>query len=789
MMDEPEPMSAKAQVDASADRNTVIARDQPLILIVDDDPGLLKTLSDILAARGYRVNAVETGREALDFLAGEAPEVALIDLKLREGSGLDVLRHVRSRPSHTQCIVLTGVGTRETAIEAVNLGAYGFIQKPYDPEQLLLTIQRAIEKSQYERALKRSEQQYRRLFDEIPIGLFQRTLDGKLVDVNRAMVEMLGYPDRESLLQAHFSDLYVDPADGFRWTAEMSSKGAVLNFEVQLRRHDGQIIWVRENTRVIQDEAEESLFFGGSLEDVTDRKRSEQALRENEERFRSVTESAPNAILVIDEGGVIRYWNQRASVIFGYAPGEALGRKLDFLFPRRYHAKGTGILPRLGLRDPGERRSNLELEAVNREGREFPIEVSIGTWTSAEGRFYSLILRDISGIKEAQRREQLQARLAAVGQLAAGIAHDFNNTLGAIILYAQILLRQAEQGSVQSERLTTILEQAQRAAELTGQILDFSRKSVMERRAMELGAFLKESQKLLARTLPENIHLAIELLDGPHWINGDPARLDQALMNLALNARDAMPDGGTLRYELEILDYSDEEADGPLDLGPGRWIHLAVSDTGVGIPSENLDHIFEPFFTTKAPGEGTGLGLAQVYGIVKQHDGHIEVESIVGQGTTFHLYFPALAEPEGEEKPPPDAEQLTGQGERLLVVEDDRVTREALGEVLGSLNYEVILAQNGQEALRVLEQQRKRVDLILSDLIMPEMGGERLFDVLRKRYPQIPVILITGYPLGGGTRHLFDQRLTTWLTKPLTAEAVAQAVRKVLQQARQSGEL
>lgn len=763
-------------------------RRNPSILIVDDDPGLLKTLGGILSARGYRVRPVPDGPKALEALSEDPPEVALIDLKLQEGSGLELLRRIRERSAHTECIVLTGFGTRETVIEAINLGAYSFIQKPYDVEQLLLTIQRAIEKSRNERALERSERQYRRLFDEIPMGLFQRTLDGRLLDVNKAMVEMLGYPDRHTLLETHFSDLYMDPSDGFRWTEEISTRGAVLDFVVRLRRHDGQVIWVRENTRLVQDETGAGLFFGGSLEDITARILSERALRENEERFRSVTESAPFAILVMNDQGTIQYWNETAREIFGHAAEEALGRKIDFLFPTRYHAKGTGILPRLGLgQSNGERIRTLELEGLRKDGREFPVEVSIGTWSSEAGRFYSLIMRDISGIKEAQRREQLQARLAAVGQLAAGIAHDFNNTLGAIILFTQILLKQAEPGSGQIERLTTILEQAQRAAALTGQILDFSRKSVMERHPMELGSFLKESQKLLARTLPENIHLAIELRDGPHWIGGDPARLDQALMNLALNARDAMPDGGTLRYVLEVVDGTDGKADGPPDLGPGRWIRLAVCDTGMGIPPENLDHIFDPFFTTKAPGEGTGLGLAQVYGIVKQHDGHIEVESTVGQGTSFHLYFPALAEPEGEERPQAEGERLAGQGERLLVVEDDRVTREALGEVLTSLNYEVILAQNGQEALQMLEQRRKPVDLVISDLIMPEMGGERLFDILRDRFPQLPVILITGYPLGGGTRLLLDQRVTTWLAKPLTAEAVAHAVRKALQEARDAG--
>ncbi|MEJ2012802.1 MAG: ATP-binding protein, partial [Anaerolineales bacterium] len=375
---------------------------------------------------------------------------------------------------------------------------------------------------------------------------------------------------------------------------------------------------------------------------------------------------------------------------------------------------------------------------------------------------------------------QLQSRLAAVGQLAAGIAHDFNNILGTILLYAELMLNNQSLAEKDRERLTTIFGQAQRGANLTSQVLDFSRRSVMERHAVDLVPFFQELESLLSRTLTESVQISFEANPrGSFVVDADPTRMQQVIMNLALNARDAMPKGGQLHFEL-----SEERIDTSAPPFPGMdeelWIRIDVVDTGEGIPEDVMPHIFEPFFTTKPAGEGTGLGLAQVYGIIKQHDGFIDAQSVVGKGTRFTIYLPAVQESDDIFAPPDVRSTSDGAGETILVVEDDEATRAAVSEILESLGYRVLTVADGQEALETISKSGMNLDLVLSDLVMPNMGGRDLYYAVKQEFPHIKMILMTGYPLGGQTRELLDRERVAWLQKPLTSELLAMAVRDML---------
>jgi signal transduction histidine kinase/ActR/RegA family two-component response regulator len=399
-----------------------------------------------------------------------------------------------------------------------------------------------------------------------------------------------------------------------------------------------------------------------------------------------------------------------------------------------------------------------------------------------EIRGWTILIREATEAHRVQELTKQQDRLAAVGQLAAGIAHDFNNIMAAIILYTEMLLGQPEVTTKGSERLGTILQQAQRAAALTRQILDFSRQAVMEQNPLNLVPFLKEFENLLVRTLPENIEVSVDYEDQDYFLSADPGRLQQVFMNLALNARDAMPEGGALKFTLSKQDVRSYSSPPIRKMPPGRWIHITVADTGEGIPQDDLPHIFEPFFTTKGPGEGTGLGLAQVYGIVKQHDGYIEVTSDSGKGTNFEIYLPAMFVHE-EPQPLPVTEEIeAGEGEKILVVEDDQATREGVKEVLEILNYQVFVALNGEAALELLEQTDHAFDLIITDIVMPGIGGMSLYKSLRKQYPEVKIMMMTGYPLGRGTRELLDQGKVTWIQKPLDSKSLGRSVREALTQ-------
>ena len=328
------------------------------------------------------------------------------------------------------------------------------------------------------------------------------------------------------------------------------------------------------------------------------------------------------------------------------------------------------------------------------------------------------------------------------------------------------------------ERLTTIDRQAKRATDLIQQILDFSRRAVLERQPLNLQPFLSEQVKLLERTLPENIRINMVYGSDDYVINADPTRMQQVLMNLALNARDAMPTGGNLRIELKRLHIQPGEMVSSTGMETGEWVQVKVSDTGTGIPPDLIPRVFEPFFTTKAP-LGSGLGLAQVYGIVKQHNGHIDVESQVGEGTTFTLYIPALPLSQQEAPTQPESALLQGQGQTILVVEDDATTLGALAESLKVLNYHVLEASNGQEALAVFEGQDD-IDLVLSDVVMPDMDGVGLLQALQERDPALQIVMLTGHPLEDTIEHIKSDSVADWLQKPVSLEQLAQVVGRVL---------
>lgn len=400
--------------------------------------------------------------------------------------------------------------------------------------------------------------------------------------------------------------------------------------------------------------------------------------------------------------------------------------------------------------------------------------------TGAGSGGWVLVLRETTEARKQQQYAQAQERLAMVGQLAAGIAHDFNNIMTVIILYAQMLLKMPQFASGEDQRMATLFRQAKLAANLISQILDFSRQSVVERRPVNLVYFLKELIKMLKRTLPENISLDLIFEEEEYGVLVDLTRLQQAVMNLAVNARDAMPDGGTLTMELGHIVVGDDDKPPLPDMGAGDWVMLAVSDTGMGIKAADVDHVFEPFYTTKAPGKGTGLGLAQVYGIVKQHGGFIDLTSVEGEGTTFRIYLPYQKLEDTLEPALPEETVAEGGGETILVVEDDENTLEAVCEILKTLNYYALPAANGTQALEIFERRHEEIELVISDMVMPEMSGSKLYTKLRQVKPDIKMVIITGYPFGEQDRELLSQGIVAWIQKPFVMEQIASAIREAL---------
>ncbi len=500
--------------------------------------------------------------------------------------------------------------------------------------------------------------------------------------------------------------------------------------------------------------------------------RLEEALKESEARLRHLVAHLPEGVCLLDAQWRVLLANPVAETYLEALAGVKTGE----------------VLARLGESAPGEALARVltpageglacEVKIPGPPQRLFEVATAPIRSGQAEGEWV-LLLREVTQQHQQRQQIQQQERLAAVGQLAAGIAHDFNNLLTVMTSIAQMVERRPDTSEEGKEMLRALVAQGQQAGQLIRQILDFGRRSVAQRRPMDLVPFLRETARLLGRVLPENIRVSMEFWRGEAVVEANPAQLQQALTNLAVNARDAMPGGGELRLGLGALRVEPGEPAPLAGMTPGDWVVLTVSDTGAGMAAQVMEHLFEPFFTTKQPGQGTGLGLAQVYGIVKQHGGESAAESAPGKGSTFRVYLPR-AEKAAASPPAPRARPAAGRGETILLVEDKAMVREMTKSMLEYLKYRVLAASNGREAMRVYEDHGDEVDLVLTDMVMPEMGGEELIAALQERDPEIPVVVVTGHPLGEEEGEELLRGIAGYLEKPFTLEQMEQVVSRAL---------
>lgn len=519
-----------------------------------------------------------------------------------------------------------------------------------------------------------------------------------------------------------------------------------------------------------------SQLYNQLQRELAERKQAEAALRESETRYRLLFNSAADAIFIHDLEGNILEVNQMACERLGYSREELLQ-----MSPADIDAPAYAEEIKLYLEQIEQRGYALiESAHVRKDGTTFPVELSTRLIQYNDQPALLTLARDITERKQIEQQLRQQERLAAVGQLAGGIAHDFNNLLTTIILYAQMPLNRPGLPPEAARALNVIQGESQKAADLIQQILDFSRRTMMESQPVNLKPFIEEMSYMLERILPETIHLRLELESEENYIvEADPTRIQQAMMNLVLNARDAMPDGGEARIELARHIF---EVNTPVvDMQRGRWIRLTVADTGTGISDDVLPHLYEPFFTTKERGKGTGLGLPQVYGIIKQHGGHIDVKTQVNKGTAFHIYLPEHQGAHVETMSQEEDELPRGHGERLLIVEDESSVRRAIKEILEPLGYQVETTDNGRAALATYYDADGDFDLVITDLVMPEMDGISLINKLRAVAPTLKTMAITGY---AGMEDIQQLRATEiWnavIQKPFEARVLAQKVRTIL---------
>jgi two-component system, cell cycle sensor histidine kinase and response regulator CckA len=507
--------------------------------------------------------------------------------------------------------------------------------------------------------------------------------------------------------------------------------------------------------------------------------RAEEALVESDRRFRRLIEFSPDAMFIKRANRIV-FANQRCLKLFGASsPEQVLGRTVfDFIHPD-FHAITT---ERLGLMETGNPVPLIEEKIVRLDGTTVDVEISASPFLEEGVTAIQVVCRDISDRKKLEEQFHQAQKMEAVGQLAGGVAHDFNNLLTVISGYSEMLITRLPPNDPMIDMVQEIHKAGERAAHLTRQLLAFSRKGIVERRVLHLNALVIDTEKMLRRLIGEDISLTTVLAPALGQVKADAGQVEQVIVNLAVNARDAMPQGGKLAIETRNVELDTAYAKLHPEVKPGRYVMVAVSDTGFGMSQETKGHIFEPFFTTKGPGKGTGLGLATVYGIVKQGGGHIAVHSELGQGTTFKIYFPTVKENLLLGKTPHGSKVAPHGKETILLVEDEDAVRRIIKLALQNLDYTVLEARNGEEAARFCERHTEPIHLLITDVVMPEMGGRQVAERLVACKQGIKVLFLSGYTDDTVVRNGVMQAEVAFLQKPFTPMALANKVRDVLDQ-------
>jgi two-component system, cell cycle sensor histidine kinase and response regulator CckA len=637
------------------------------------------------------------------------------------------------------------------------------------------------ERRRTEERLRSSEEHLRALLDASLAAIVSMDAGGKVTYWSRQASEIFGWAEKEAVGQP-LADLIMPPAvrsahaAGLRRYLE-TGQSRVLNRRVELTalRRDGRELPVELTVVAVPGRG-----FTAFVNDITTRKQAEAALRRSEEHFRSLIENASDMIVVADTSQGITYVSPSVERVLGYPPAERLGRSpLELVHPEDRARMQQVFADTARAGSPPE---PARVRLRHKDGTWRTLE-AVARKQAQEGLVGGIVInaRDITE-RESLEAQLLQAqKIEAVGRLAGGIAHDFNNLVTAILGYADLSLRRLPAQDPLRRNVEEITRAAERAAALTQQLLAFSRKQVLQPRVLDLREVFDRAQGLLHRLIGEDIEVVIRAAPEVGRVRADPVQLEQVLLNLAINARDAMPQGGRLVLEAGNADLDEAYARDHLGGRPGPFVLLAVSDTGHGMDRETQEHIFEPFFTTKEMGKGTGLGLSTVYGIVKQSGGYIWVDSEPGKGTTFKVYLPRVLQDPAEmpaEAPVPAA--AARGSETVLLVEDEDSVRELVQELLEAVGYHVLTAARPADALRLADDYAGPLHLLVTDVVMPQMGGPDLAQRLKGLRPDLKVLYLSGYSPGIVADRGVLEDGAMFLQKPFSADALESKVRETL---------
>jgi PAS domain S-box-containing protein len=789
------------------------------ILLIEDEPGYAELIRQAFthASPPCRLSHAANLSAARTLAGQDPPDLALVDYHLPDGSGDKFVTWAADR---FPVIVLTAFGNERMAVEAIKAGALDYVIK--SPEvfgDVAHLVERALREWKSRREGKQAESRLQAInhllstlgpdFAENAsrlIAMLAREVGAEFAFYSQIRGPKLwavaewrvtgrlatcircGCPACATTLNyaaGHLQHVQTASSNPLadRLTFCGSEAHAHLGHVVECHQQPVGILSLFFNRPYQSSEADGRLLgiFAAALGGEENRKRTAAELRASDERYRQIVQTSNEGIWVTDERDHLTFANQRLARMLGYDPGDLLGRPVrDFmeateLAEHEQHLQAA----RQGL------PSQFECRLRHKEGREIWVSVSSSPLID-EGDQYRggfAMFTDVTERRQLEAQLRQAQKLESVGQLAGGVAHDFNNILAAIMLHLSLL---REQSPLEAETARTLLEleaEAKRAANLTRQLLMFSRRSVIQLRAVNVNELVQNLLEMLRRLLGENIVITFSQQPSLPPVAADTGLLEQVVMNFAVNARDAMPRGGKLTIATGVAELDAEAVKLHSERQPGRFVTLSVADTGVGMDEQTQKHIFEPFFTTKDIGKGPGLGLPTAHGIIKQHQGWIEVQSQFGKGSRFVVYLPAKAQADAPTAKASAAPPVVGGKGTLLLVEDEEIVRRPIGIFLRKLGYQVIEAANGRQALELWKQHRGQIDLLYTDMVMPEgLSGLELAEKLRGDMPGLKVIISSGYSAEFNQQGMTALPGCVFLPKPSPAAAIAAVIRECLGQ-------
>ena len=744
------------------------------VLLVEDNPGdvfLLQELLQEVTTAKVELQPAEQLCEALECIARDSFDVILLDLSLPDSQGLDTFISTARQTKATPIIVLTGLNDETLALRAMQSGAQDYLVKGQVTCDLLVRSMRyAIERQRSENALRQSEERFRVALKNSPIFVFNQDINLSYTWVYNPMSGLTS----QDMLGKHDCDLIPDK-DAQGLTA---IKHSVLTNGIGIR--DEVSITTPLGTRYydftvepLRNESQEIVGITCAGIDISERKLSEAKIREQA----ALLDITTDAICVCDLENQIQFWNKGAETLYGWQVQEAVGRNFGDILDNEAAQENHEAL--LSVMTKGKWEG--ELTQITKTGKEILVASCWSLVRDAQGRPKSILIVDTDITEKKRLESQLfrTQRLESIGTLASGIAHDLNNILTPILAGAQLLPLKFPDADERTKRLLEILEiNAKRGADLVKQVLSFARGVEGKRITLQIRHLIVEIAKILKETFPKSIEIHTNIPNELWLVSGDSTQLHQVVMNLCVNARDAMPHRGILSISAENFVVDENYARMNLEAEAGLYVVITVTDTGVGIPQETLDRIFEPFFTTKPVGQGTGLGISTVIGIVKSHGGFINVYSEVGNGTSFKVYLPAVGGT--ETLAVEDVAIPTGHGELILIVDDEPSIQDVTRNSLESHQYQTLIASDGIEAIALYAKYADKISAVLMDMMLPSLDGVTAIRTLQKINPQVKIIATSGLMSKTKLGEVMDTGTQTFLPKPYTVNELLLSLQQIL---------